>query len=166
MKTLKEKLESGEVQEINLETEQTIVIFYKDDAGIIHAVFPGQKNGDYCGSYTHIGQHSDCSVQWISDLQLATEDDYQGLANELTDKVGYNLKVINQEIRDLNKLFVRRDKQGKLYTWDDGDIRLFMNIFPSNVFIDNEHYNKGYRGFPGLNFETKWKIIQQEMIWF
>lgn len=166
MKTLKEKLESGEVQEINLEAEQTIVIFYKDDAGIIHAVFPLQKNGDYFGSYTHIGQHSDCSVQWIADLQLATEDDYQELANELTAKVGYNLKIINKEVLDLGKLFVRIDEYGKLYKYNDGSIRLYANVFTSNVFINNEHYNKGYRGFPGLDFETKWEIIQQEMIWF
>lgn len=149
MKTLKEKLESGEVQEISLENQETLVIFYKDDQGIVHAVFPQQENGEYYGSYTHIGQHSDCSMEWISDLQLATEEDYQGLASELTDKVGYNLKVINQEIRDLENLWVRIDKSANAF-----------------VFLSTEHYKKGYRGFPGLDFATRWAIIKQEMVWF
>lgn len=78
-----------------IDTETTLVIFYKEGDGEIMAYFP-LENFDLAGnktSYAHIGQHSACSPDYVKDLPVAAEREYTELYNELTE-LGYKLKVI------------------------------------------------------------------------
>ena len=65
------------------------------------AIFPQLKynkrlyGNDMVTSYTHIGQHSACHVEWANDRKLhplATNEQYADLHNELIG-IGYELKI-------------------------------------------------------------------------
>lgn len=46
-------------------------------------------------SYQHIGQHSECSLEYVKECKEA--EDYEDLLNELVNDVGYdNLVVMNK----------------------------------------------------------------------
>jgi len=78
-----------------IDTETTLVTFYKEADGDIMAYFPLERF-DMAGnraSYAHIGQHSACSPEYVKDLPLATEKEYRSLHSEL-EQLGYKLKVI------------------------------------------------------------------------
>lgn len=76
--------------------EKTQVTFYKEDNSIF-AYFPNEEF-DLHGNktcYAHIGQHSACSPDYITEMQLvkASKEEYQGLFDEL-ESLGYNLEVL------------------------------------------------------------------------
>ena len=77
---------------------KTKVIFYKEpnenmNKGYnILAVFV-DENPLLC--YAHIGQHSECSTDYVADLARAKKHEYQELKNELTNLVDYNLDILN-----------------------------------------------------------------------
>ena len=78
-----------------IDTETTLVTFYKEEDGDVLAYFPLEVF-DRAGnntSYAHIGQHSACSPDYVKDLPLATEKEYRELKNEL-EGLGYKLKVV------------------------------------------------------------------------
>jgi len=80
---------------MTIDTETTLVTFYKEADGDIMAYFPLERF-DMAGnraSYAHIGQHSACSPEYVKDLPVATEKEYASLHSELTE-LGYKLKVI------------------------------------------------------------------------
>ena len=77
--------------------EKTIVIFRKfRDNGAIIALFPEIPYDIYgwnCMSYMHVGQHGEASPHAVIErTDLATEEEYKSLYDELTD-IGYNLEV-------------------------------------------------------------------------
>lgn len=45
-------------------------------------------------SYSHIGQHSVCCLQYALESKKATIDEYSNLFTELCE-IGYNLEIIN-----------------------------------------------------------------------
>lgn len=45
-------------------------------------------------SYTHIGQHSGCSVDYANECRAASPMEYAGLKSEL-ESIGYNLNILN-----------------------------------------------------------------------
>ena len=78
----------------------TIVRFVKSENGDITAVFPGRKEnikGKPIGlsCYSHVGQHSVCSPEWVNEQEQASENEYAPLKRELEGPVGYELKVSN-----------------------------------------------------------------------
>ena len=78
-----------------IDTEKTLVTFYKEADGDIMAYFP-LEDYDMAGnktSYAHIGQHSACHPDYVKDLKVATSKEYAPLHEELTE-IGYNLKVV------------------------------------------------------------------------
>jgi hypothetical protein len=57
---------------------------------------PGQPHKTIL-SYTHVGQHGAASIEYYRDnTRPATEEEYADLFKELTDIIGYKLRVINR----------------------------------------------------------------------
>ncbi len=80
------------------DTEITKVVFRKVKDGEIIALFPYIKETKYfCLTYSHIGQHSGASYNFIiGKSKQANEAEYKELYNELTKSIGYNLDVIKR----------------------------------------------------------------------
>lgn len=77
-------------------TEKTKVIFRKFKDGDIIALFPqiaGNVLGYDCLSYMHTGQHGAASPGLVSTTKPATDLEYAVLEEELTQQIGYNLKI-------------------------------------------------------------------------
>jgi hypothetical protein len=73
------------------------VKFYLEDDGHVLAYFPfDYYNGDnYTRTcYCHIGQHSACVPDYVSNLQEANPEQYKDLYSELL-KIGYLPQVIS-----------------------------------------------------------------------
>lgn len=74
------------------------VKFYLDkDTNEVFAYFLGKKNQHPNGMqtcYCHIGQHSECSPEYVKECKLATPEQYADLKKEL-ESIGYKLKVSN-----------------------------------------------------------------------
>lgn len=59
------------------------------------AVFVDNKFESLLECYSSLGQHSYCSSSFIAEnCRKATEKEYKGLYNELTNLVEYNLEVL------------------------------------------------------------------------
>jgi len=77
--------------------ENTKVIFRKDkQTGEIIAFFPETYEYGDLMSYAHLGQHSSATIFYYHYTKKATKEEYQELYNELTNLVGYNLKVMQR----------------------------------------------------------------------
>lgn len=76
---------------------KTKVIFYKEPNESMQqgfnamAVFP-DESPLLC--YTHIGQHSECSIEYVNDLKKATPNEYKELQREL-ESIDYDLDILN-----------------------------------------------------------------------
>ena len=77
----------------------TLVKFrYNETREDLFAFFPQLKfssNGyriDLKTSYSHIGQHSSCAIEYVNQSRPATETEYADLKKEL-ESIGYILKV-------------------------------------------------------------------------
>ncbi len=74
------------------DNHKTKTIFRVFPDGSVIAIFPEIKSAkDYIGSYQHIGQHGDCSLELIEELKPATKEEYIDLLEELTN-MGYNIE--------------------------------------------------------------------------
>ncbi len=79
------------------DTTKTKVVFRKYKNGEIIALFPEMVNGYFVCSYMHMGQHSDAEYHHaISSTNPATEEEYKDLYNELTNQVGYILRILKK----------------------------------------------------------------------
>ena len=47
--------------------------------------------------YSHIGQHSSIHIDYIKECRFAFPEEYEDLKNELTNLVGYDLQVFNDD---------------------------------------------------------------------
>jgi len=47
-------------------------------------------------SYSHIGQHSECSQEYANESREATKEEYLDLYKELTNIVGYDLQIVKR----------------------------------------------------------------------
>ena len=76
--------------------KKTKVIFlFNESNEDLFAFFLDQKEGETTNlSYSHIGQHSACSIEYAIESRPATKDEYSPLLKELN-VIGYNLKVTN-----------------------------------------------------------------------
>ena len=76
-----------------------IVIFrrWKDEPNSVIALFPRIDSGrGLCSSYEHIGQHGGADYDLVmtkTDRTNTEDDDVQELINELTNQIGYTLKI-------------------------------------------------------------------------
>lgn len=62
------------------------------------AVFPEIDEGNNrCQCYRHVGQHGTTSFDYYKSLPKATKEQYMSLYNELTNQIGYNLNVMNED---------------------------------------------------------------------
>lgn len=71
-----------------------IVQFYVEIDGSILAYFPltPYNKGKMRSCYSHVGQHSGCHPDYISDCRTATPDEYAQLKKEL-ESIGYKVIV-------------------------------------------------------------------------
>jgi len=78
--------------------ELTKVIFKKEKGSKdIIAFFPYlSANIGNIVCYVHIGQHSEASYDYYRECKKANEEEYKALYNELSNIVGYNLKIVNR----------------------------------------------------------------------
>jgi hypothetical protein len=73
------------------------VIFRKwRDTGEVIAFFPDQKEGQYIGSYMHVGQHSSAQYPNLGTIPVKPSE-YAGLLSELQ-SIGYRELRIMQRL--------------------------------------------------------------------
>lgn len=85
---------------------RTKVIFKIEDDGNPLAVFPEEYHGEtyrgsdgrpYITAYAHSGQHSAACQTYCESLPDATPEQYAPLERELTNLIGYDLEILNEE---------------------------------------------------------------------
>lgn len=86
--------------------KETPVVFLVDDENSLEppppahlfAFFPEENYNSYSSetkvSYSHVGQHSACSVDYAKVCRVASEEESKELKAEL-ESLGYNLKVVS-----------------------------------------------------------------------
>ena len=75
----------------------TDVIFKKTKDGEIIAFFPYvEANAGNILSYMHMGQHSEASYDFYLACKKTNAEEYKELYGELTNTIGYNLKIVNR----------------------------------------------------------------------
>lgn len=74
------------------------VIFFQEDDGEVFAYFPditADQRGNKT-SYSHNGQHSACSKEYLIGRELATPEQYAPLLKELKEQGYANLEIVNE----------------------------------------------------------------------
>ncbi len=72
-----------------------VLFLYEEDNSDVFAYFPNEKVDDkYYTCYSHIGQHSACSPDYVANCKKATSYDYLSLQKEL-ENIGYKLNILN-----------------------------------------------------------------------
>lgn len=66
--------------------EGDVIAIWKEES----VMFPNYRSW---ASYMHIGQHSECSPELVSDLVAASEQEYLPLKKEL-EAIGYSVNVL------------------------------------------------------------------------
>ena len=97
---------------------KTVVIFRKERGGSIVAVMP-YEIADLAGnmtSYSHIGQHSALSPEYLRDTTPAREDEYRELLAELV-SIGYDPEIRRRI--DWGKYSGRVQETRRRYTEDE-----------------------------------------------
>jgi hypothetical protein len=75
-----------------------VTFLYEADSNNVFAFFPNTiciVTGFY-DCYSHFGQHSQCSIEYVSQCREAHHKDYAPLYKELRDLIGYDLEVQNK----------------------------------------------------------------------
>jgi hypothetical protein len=81
------------------EIAATRVAFRKFSGGDVIAIMPDAckrnnvRYGPMCMSYMHVGQHSECTLSMLDELEPATPEEYAELRREL-EGIGYKIEVI------------------------------------------------------------------------
>ena len=74
------------------------VIFFKENEGEVFAYFPNitadNRGNKTC--YSHIGQHSACSKEYLIGRELATTEEYTPLLEELRQQGYTQLDILNE----------------------------------------------------------------------
>lgn len=76
----------------NDETQTVFALFPQIEFGNAHRI----NSKETVLSYEHVGQHSECSLEYANECYEANADQYEKLYIELTNYVGYDLKVLNK----------------------------------------------------------------------
>lgn len=88
-----------------MKPQKTKVLFLKNsafskDEPHIYAFFPDLiESSDMRLSYSHIGQHSSCSIEYAEESQRASQSEAEELRQELEQK-GYNLELVGSEKKE------------------------------------------------------------------
>jgi hypothetical protein len=65
----------------------------------------------YCQTYEHVGQHGSGSMDYMTrETRAATQEEYAPLLRELTEQVGYTLRVVK---RITHKMTLERIQTGR-----------------------------------------------------
>jgi hypothetical protein len=77
-----------------------VVFLYHEANEDVFALFPDEINSIRGGSqfymsYSHIGQHGDCSMRYVRECRMAQPNEYADLQYELKHAVGYELDVLD-----------------------------------------------------------------------
>lgn len=106
---------------IEKDSYPTNVIFLKHEFNgndDVYAFFPDEKfdsEGNYA-SYSHIGQHSACSLDYVKESTPASPEEYADLKNEL-EGLGYNLNVetsLNESTKRIKKVIKEKKEISEL----------------------------------------------------
>jgi hypothetical protein len=77
-----------------------------DFKGVVTAVFPtiaADVSGNQMTCYSHIGQHSGCSLGWYHSTRAATPQEYRDLLKELQ-AIGYDdLRIVKRISRAMRE---------------------------------------------------------------
>jgi hypothetical protein len=76
-----------------MKTNIDVKFVFTKEFNEVTAVFIN-KYTEFLDCYSHIGQHSLCSKDWVFNQKPATKKQYQNLLNELQN-IGYNVNVLN-----------------------------------------------------------------------
>jgi len=153
-----------------------VIFLYNKGNKDLFAYFPNEiadsKGNATC--YSHIGQHSACSSEYVDESRAANFNEYKDLLNELVNVVGYNdLEILNtsKNIKDLpatlEELY-NGEKQiiihlsDKIYTFDLVLIDLHKKI---DCKISSFTANLWTRTNKGINMEkySSISILQREV---
>lgn len=77
-------------------TKVKFLVNLTDETNEVFAFFPTEKYSsekDLFTSYSHVGQHSACYIEYANESRLATETEYESLLKELID-MDYDLEII------------------------------------------------------------------------
>lgn len=66
--------------------EGDVIAIWEEESSI-------SPNYRYWASYMHIGQHSECSPELVSELDVASEQEYLPLKKEM-ESIGYDVSVL------------------------------------------------------------------------
>ena len=73
------------------------VIFRIDKWGDVIAFFPETYKHGELVCYQHVGQHSNADIMYyLTETKKATPEQYKDLYNELTNLVGYDLRIMQR----------------------------------------------------------------------
>jgi hypothetical protein len=76
------------------EAKTEVIFLVAKGVNDLYAYFPKEIEGYGLRScYSHVGQHSICSIEYAQNSRLARKTEYEELYNELT-SLGYNLDVL------------------------------------------------------------------------
>ena len=80
-----------------MDNQRTKVIFRKDKHdGEIVAFFPDSYFYGVLTCYEHLGQHGTATIEYYWTTERATAEEYKDLYNELTNIIGYDLKIMQR----------------------------------------------------------------------
>lgn len=91
-----------------------VTFLYEANSRDVFAFFPTticMITGFY-DSYSHIGQHSQCSIEYVRECREASPEDYAPLYKELTELIGYDLEVQNK-----NEIKMKSNHLVELYSY-------------------------------------------------
>jgi len=90
-----------------------VTFLYEADTKDVFAFFPTticMRSGFY-DSYSHIGQHSQCSIEYVSQCKEAHLGDSDDLYNELVN-IGYELEIVPK-----NQVQIKSNHLLELYSY-------------------------------------------------
>jgi len=80
-------------------TKVIFLINEKDGDSDLFAFFPEEEHSMYITetktSYSHVGQHSACHLDYAREARKATEEEYKDLKAEV-EEIGYNLEMVEE----------------------------------------------------------------------
>ena len=84
-----------------MKTKVLFLVNEYEENGDLFAFFPEELYNGYDKDikvcYSHIGQHSACYDDYANSSREAKRDEYSGLLYELTNLIGYDLEVLNND---------------------------------------------------------------------
>jgi hypothetical protein len=79
-------------------TETLFLVHPEEESSVFAAFLNIHEGNGRVLSYQHIGQHSECSLEYIAECREATRNEYLSLLDELVNLVGYDdIQILNKD---------------------------------------------------------------------